>query len=104
MCRYGVDCKRFPTVVDSDRDKVGTFVPGTAQEIRFRDWLIGHAVEVIIISPQWRAGDILAEMTEVGIAAEQVLIEHDGRLIDFHRDQHPYGRTSPKPDQLTNSS
>jgi hypothetical protein len=93
MCRYGVDRKRFPTVVDSDWNKVGTFVPGTGQEIRFRDWLVSHAVEVVIIPPQWRAADILAEMREAGITAEQVLIEHNGRLIDFHRDEHPYFQT-----------
>lgn len=93
MCRYGVDSKRFPTVVDSDREKVGTFVPGTGQEIRFRDWLISHAVEVVIVPPQWRAADILAEMTAAGITAKRVLIEHDGRLIDFHRDEHPYHLT-----------
>ena len=50
--RYGLDADRFPFVVDSDKEKVGTFVPGTGQEIRFRDWLKEHPVEVIIIPPQ----------------------------------------------------
>ena len=35
--QFGADAKRFPLVVDSDRDKVGTFVPGAGQEIKFRE-------------------------------------------------------------------
>lgn len=94
MQRYGVDAERFPIVVDSDPAKVGTFVPGTGQEIRFRDWLLAHPVDVVVVPPQWRAGDIAAEMASCGIAADSVLIEHDGRLVDYHRDPHPYRRSS----------
>lgn len=85
MCRFGVDADRFPWVVDSDPAKVGTFVPGTGQEIRFRDWLLGNPVDVVIIPPQWRAADIAMEMDAAGIAVELVLIEHDGRLVDARR-------------------
>lgn len=105
MCRYGADAERFPVVVDSDRTKVGTFVPGTGQEIRFRDWLLDHPVDVIIVPPQWRAADIIAEMALAGIAARQVLIEHRGRLIDYVTDPHPYrldGET-PKPGMVARS-
>ena len=90
MCRYGVDKERFPTVVDSDAEKVGTFVPGTGQEIRSRDELSKQPVEIVIIPPQWRAADIVAEMAQAGIVVSSVLIEHNGRLVDFHRDDHPY--------------
>ena len=45
MTQFGVDAVRFPLVVDSDQDKVGTFAPGTGQEIRFRDWLIDHPTD-----------------------------------------------------------
>ena len=90
MCRYGVDAERFPWVVDSDAAKVGTFVPGTGQEIRFRDWLLTHPADVVIIPPQWRAADILSEMAQAQIALSLVLIEHHGRLVDFHQDDHPY--------------
>ena len=83
MCRYGVDAKRFPLVVDSDQAKVGTFAPGTGQEIRFRDWLLTHPVDVVIIPPQWRAADIVIEMKNVGIVVSKVLVEHRGRLIEF---------------------
>lgn len=82
ICRYGLDEKRFPIVVDSDPEKVGTFVPGTGQIIRFRDYLKEYQVDVIIIPPQWRADDILLEMKQVGITVGQVLIEEDGKLVD----------------------
>jgi len=87
---HGLDAERFPTVVDSDPEKVGTYVPGTGQVIRGRNWLIAHPAEVIIIPAHWRARDIVAEMDAAGIAAELVLIEHGGRLIDYFRDPHPY--------------
>lgn len=91
--RYGLDAKRFPVVVDSDPEKVGTFVPGMGQEIRFRDWLLEHPVHVVLIPSQWRAADITDEMRSAGIRAETVLIEHDGRLVDFGREPHPYVTT-----------
>jgi hypothetical protein len=86
----GMDAERFPLVVDSDPQKVGTFVPGTGQEIRFRDELIARPAEVIVIATQWRAADIVLEMQRHGIECSTVLIEHQGRLIDFFHDDHPY--------------
>jgi hypothetical protein len=91
--RYGLDADRFPIVVDSDRDKVGTFVPGTGQEIQFRDQLKLNPVNIIIVPPQWRANDILSEIRQQGINYDSILIEHSGELIDFLADDHPY----PKP-------
>ncbi len=88
--RYGLDRVRFPLVVDSDAAKVGTFVPGTGQEIRFRDCLKEHPGAVIIIPPQWRALDIVLEMERAGISYKEVLIEHEGALIDYFHDTHPY--------------
>jgi hypothetical protein len=90
ILNFGVDAKRFPFVVDSDPDKVGTFVPGTGQEIQFRDALKFTRADVVLIPTQWRAKDIVAEMAREGIAADRILIEHDGRLIDFLRAPHPY--------------
>lgn len=87
---YGLDSARFPTVVDSDPDKVGTHVPGAGQPIQFRDALLAAPHDVIIIPPQWRAVDILHEIRTVGIPFGRILIEHDGRLIDFLADPHPY--------------
>ncbi len=88
--QFGVDAKRFPLVVDSDRDKADTFVPGTGQRILFRDALKTTTVDVVIIPTQWRAKDIAAEMKREGILSKKVLIEHGGRLIDFVLDAHPY--------------
>ncbi|OGK80600.1 MAG: hypothetical protein A2X53_16625 [Candidatus Rokubacteria bacterium GWA2_70_23] len=90
MNQMGMDAIRFPVVVDSDRDKAGTFVPGTGQEIRSRDWLLAHPADVVIIPPQWRAGDIVREMAGCGIRPATVLIEFDGRLADYFADSHPY--------------
>ena len=90
MHQFGADAERFPLVVDSDPDKAGTFVPGTGQEIVFRDVLKTQPADVVIIPTQWRAKDIVAEMTREGISAKQVLIEHQGRLIDFLGGVHPY--------------
>lgn len=90
MHQFGVDAKRFPLVVDSDPDKVGTFVPGTGQEIVFRNVLKTQPAEIVIIPTQWRAKDIVAEMAREEITVVKVLIEHMGRLIDFVTDEHPY--------------
>ncbi len=85
-----MDAERFPLVVDSDRQKAGTFVPGMGQFIHFRDVLLEKPADLIIIATQWRAADIVLEMQRMGIGAETVLIEHRGRLIDYFHDEHPY--------------
>lgn len=92
MLRYGVDAVRFARVVDSDTEKVGTFVPGTGQAIVDAASLDGSSVDVVLVPPQWRARDILTEMRRRKVRWGQVLIEHDGRLVDFETDQHPYAR------------
>lgn len=88
--QFGADAERFPLVVDSDPDKVGTFVPGTGHEIVSRDVLKSQPIDIVIITAQWRAKDIVAEMNRENIRAGQVLIEHGGSLIDFSADDHPY--------------
>ncbi len=98
LCRYGMDSERFPIVVDSDPMKVDTHVPGTGQQIRYRDYLLEHPVDVLIIPPQWRAADIVSEMAECGIEVEQILIEHQGKLTDFLHGEHIYDR----PDSTAN--
>jgi len=90
--RYGLDAKDFPLVVDSDPAKVGTHVPGTGQEIRFRDALKNDPADVVLIPPQWRAKDIVAEMNREGIPFGQAMIEHGGALVDFLAGDHPYAR------------
>ena len=88
--QYGLDASRFPLVVDSDAEKMGTHVPGTGQEILFRNFLIQYPVAVILIATQWRAGDIVAEIDRCGISYESVLLEHQGRLVDYFSAEHPY--------------
>lgn len=92
MHAFSVDAGRFPLVVDSDPGKVGSFVPGTGQRIQHRDVLKQHPAGIILIPPQWRAADILAEIEREGIAYDKVLIEHGGRLVDFLAEDHLYRR------------
>ena len=88
--QFGADAMRFPLIVDSDPDKAGTFVPGTGQQIRLPEVLKTTPVDIVIIPTQWRASDIVNEMERTGIPKSQLLIEHEGRLIDFAVDEHPY--------------
>jgi hypothetical protein len=88
--QFNADAKRFPLVVDSDPDKMNTYVPGTGQEIVFRDVLKGKKIDVVIVPPQWRVNEVIAEMARENIVAGRVLIEHNGSLIDFHQDDNPY--------------
>ncbi len=86
----GADANRFPLVVDSDPEKVDTYVPGTGQRIRFRDELRERPAEVIVITTQWRAREIVAEISRCDIRYDTILLEHDGQLVDYHADMHPY--------------
>jgi len=90
MQYYQVDADRFPLVVDSDIDKVGTYVPGVGQKIQYRDVLRDMSVDCIVIPAQWRAKDIVKEIADLKLSCDQVLIEHDGSLIDYFNDAHPY--------------
>ena len=88
--QHGVDARRFHTVVDSDLDKAGTFVPGMGQKIHFRGHLLNHPVQIILIATHWRAADIVIEIERSGISFERILIEHEGLLVDYTEDEHPY--------------
>ncbi len=88
--QYGVDAIRFPLVVDSDLNKVGTYVPGMGQLIQFRDILKNTLIDIVIIPSQWRARDILDEIKREGITVGCVLIEYEGMLVDLVKDKHPY--------------
>jgi hypothetical protein len=92
MHHYNVSSDDIPTVVDSDERKWCTYVPGVGQEIRSPSHLLEKPVDILIIPAQWRAGDILLEAEERGLKFDQVLIEHNGALIDFRDGDHPYSR------------
>jgi C-methyltransferase C-terminal domain len=87
---FEANAKDFPLVVDSDSNKVGSFVPKTGQQIQYRDALKDQKVDILIIPSQWRARDILAEMEKEDIVVDLVLIEHEGNLINFSNKKHPY--------------
>lgn len=93
---HHADAQRFPLVVDSDPDKAGTYVPGTGQQIQFRDALLQQPVEVIIVPTQWRARDIVEEAARAGISYQSILIPHNGHLVDYFTAVHPYGKPSIK--------
>ena len=87
---FGLDADRFPTVVDSDITKAGSYVPGAGQEIQYRDVLKDSPVDIVIIPTQWRSRDIEAEMAREGIVADEILIEHEGTLVSLRTGDHPY--------------
>jgi hypothetical protein len=87
----------------SDRDRFPTAprrepsCPAPARRSGPAAWLREHPAEVVIIPPQWRARDIVAEMAKAAITFERALIEHEGALIEFFRDPHPYLDYNPRP-------
>ncbi len=87
---YKLDPGYFDLVVDSDPDKVGTCVPGSGQTILFRDTLKDINCDCVIVPAQWRARDISEEMSRENIYVGELLIEHNGRLINFSTEHHPY--------------
>jgi hypothetical protein len=88
--QFSVNPSDFPLIVDSDKNKVGTYVPKTGQLIQHIDVLKSMAIDIVIIPAQWRAKDICLEILREGLSVYQILIEHEGRLVDFHKDVHPY--------------
>jgi hypothetical protein len=86
---YKLDAERFPLVVDSDRAKAGTFVPGTGQQIQHCTVLQSESVDMIFIGAQWRAKDIVREIGTMGLSAE-IILEHEGVLVDYFTGNHPY--------------
>ncbi len=77
-------------VVDSDPEKWGTFVPGTAFEINDPETLKQRPAAAILIPPQWRAHDIYEEIKKRQLPFQSLYIEHQGSLIHFLTDSHPY--------------
>lgn len=76
-----IDAVRFPLVVDSDADKVGTCVPGTGQEIRPVEALRALSPDVVIIPMHWRVNDILKEIRIKELDVPVILTESSGSLV-----------------------
>jgi hypothetical protein len=87
---FGLDARRFPLVVDSDPDKLGSFVPGAGQVIHHPEYLKQHPVDTVLITTQWRAHDIVSEIIDRCIPFESILVEYRDRLVDYYRDANPY--------------
>tara|TARA_B100000575_G_C23135200_1_gene659290 strand:- start:1035 stop:2240 length:1206 start_codon:yes stop_codon:yes gene_type:complete len=87
---YDLTEKTFPIVVDSDEDKVGTFVPGMGQLIQSPSILQNKSWDLIFIPSQWRARDIVSEIKERRIKYSRIIVEFKGQLVDFERGEHPY--------------
>ena len=93
MHHYQLSSQDIPLIVDSDKRKWGTFVPGVGQEIKSPAILLDHPIDTLIVPTQWRTQDILIEANSMGLTFKQVLIEHHGGLINFFSDHHPYDKT-----------
>jgi hypothetical protein len=84
---FGLDAERFPTVVDSDPNKVGKYVPGTGQMIQSVDSLRNKiASPTIIITTPWRANDIYREIQLKVLRYRQILVLKDGCLNEYAPD------------------
>jgi len=81
---YGIHSSRYPYVVDSDPHKVGKFVPGTGQEIRWPDTLdvFGLDTTVVITTP-WRAYDIKLDIDRRGLLYKKLLVLKEGELCEY---------------------
>ena len=78
-----LDAKDYPLVVDSDVHKQGFFVPGTGQEIRSPEYLKEEPVDAIVITTQWRAQDIYAEILRREIPFETVYVLLKQKLVAY---------------------
>ena len=87
---FNANSSDFPWVVDSDVTKVGYYVPGTGQLIRNPLEIKSDHIDVVIIPSQWRARDISKQIGGMQFSIGQILIEHQGKLIDFQKEEHPY--------------
>ena len=65
-------------------------MPGTGQKISHSSELETNPADVIIIPTQWRATDIYNEIKSRYISYSKILIEFEGRLVDYELAKHPY--------------
>ena len=79
MHHYQISSEDIPLVVDSDKRKWGTFVPGVGQEIKSPAFLVNHPINTLIIPTQWRSLDILIEANSLGLLFDKVLMSMKAR-------------------------
>jgi hypothetical protein len=80
---FNILVEDFPVVIDSDYNKVGRYVPRTAQEIRPPEYIEQNYMEIIVITTQWRAKDIYAEIQRRNIAFGEVYVLLNGKLVPY---------------------
>lgn len=80
---FNLNAEEFPHVVDSDMQKVGRFVPSMAQEIQAPESITAETKNAIIITTQWRARDIYAEIQRRGLPHAGVYVVLNQRLMPY---------------------
>ncbi len=80
---FHIMAEDFPIVVDSDYNKVGRFVPYTAQEIMPPEFLIENPVDAIVITTQWRAKDIYDEICRRKIPYKTIYVLLNQQLTPY---------------------
>ena len=94
IAQVGADAHRFPIVIDSDAEAIGTYVPDTGQQIRSPEWLRENPVDVVIVAVQRSARDVMREITASGIRCDTIMLENGGRLVDHVAESRPLRRQS----------
>jgi hypothetical protein len=89
---FEITADEFPLVIDSDPQKVGRYVPGTAQEIRAPECLLEQTVDVLILTTRWRAKDIVGEVRRRGIRVGEVWVLEQGELRPYDPASDEVGR------------
>ncbi|EQB39080.1 hypothetical protein M947_07925 [Sulfurimonas hongkongensis] len=77
---FELSCDKYPIVVDSDERKCGRYVPGTGQLITHSSTLVDKPCDIILITTNWRAKDIAAEIQRRGISYEKILVVENARV------------------------
>ena len=53
-------------------------------------YLRNERADIILIGTQWRAKDIAREIAAMGLSPAQIVLEHDGDLVNYFTGNHPY--------------
>jgi hypothetical protein len=80
---HKLDAKNFPSVVDSDKNKFGNYVPGTGQVIQDPDKFAWKNNTVIVITTPWRADDIYKDICTRPVRYNRLVVLQDGELRDY---------------------
>ena len=79
---FGLDKERFPVVIESDGIKVGSYIPGTGQEVHSPSFLKENEFELILVPMQWMAKEVRKELEAMGIKST-ILVESKGEFVEY---------------------